>query len=41
MKKGGKATLIIPAALAYGENAAANIPAFTSLVFEVELMDVK
>ena len=40
MKKGGKATLLIPSHLAYGERGAGElIPPFTPLVFEVELVD--
>ena len=42
MKKGGKATLLIPSAIAYGERGAGEmIPPFTPLVFEVELIDFK
>lgn len=41
MKKGSKATLIIPSYLAYGEHTAGEIPPFTSLIFEVELIDIK
>ena len=42
MKKGGKATIVIPSPLAYGEEglARANIAPFTSLVFDVELQKV-
>ena len=42
MKKGGKATLVLPSSIAYGERGAGNlIPPFSPLVFEVELIDFK
>ncbi len=41
MKKGGKATLIMPSSLAYGASGAGSIPPYTSLIFEVELIDIK
>jgi FKBP-type peptidyl-prolyl cis-trans isomerase len=41
MNAGGKATLIVPSKLAYGERGAgSDIPAYTPLVFDVELVSV-
>jgi len=42
MKVGGTRRLIIPAAMAYGSSSpAANIPANSDLVFDIELVDIK
>ncbi|WP_166265868.1 FKBP-type peptidyl-prolyl cis-trans isomerase [Providencia sp. M-27] len=41
LKKGGKMQLVIPAELAYGENGVPGIPANSTLVFDVELLDIK
>ncbi|MDQ3110185.1 MAG: FKBP-type peptidyl-prolyl cis-trans isomerase [Bacteroidota bacterium] len=40
MKKGGKATLIIPSAQAYGDGGGRMKP-YATLVFEIEIVDVK
>jgi len=41
MKKGGKAKLILPSAIAYGPSGGGPIPPYSPLVFDVELIDVK
>ena len=41
MNVGGKATLVIPSTIAYGERDNGKIPPFSTLVFDVELLDVK
>ena len=41
MKEGGSAKLIIPSDLAYGATGSGSIPPYTTLVFYVNLIDVK
>lgn len=40
MPEGSKAVLYIPSSLAYGKQVSSNIPAYSNLMFEVELLDV-
>jgi FKBP-type peptidyl-prolyl cis-trans isomerase len=41
MRKGGKAIIICPSSLAYGESDMGTIPAYSPLVFDLEVVDVK
>ncbi|OSN00999.1 MULTISPECIES: FKBP-type peptidyl-prolyl cis-trans isomerase [Lonsdalea] len=41
LKKGGKIKMVIPPALAYGETGVPGIPANSTLVFDVELLDIR
>jgi FKBP-type peptidyl-prolyl cis-trans isomerase FkpA len=41
MKVGGKRTLIVPAAMGYGDSGAGPIPPNANLIFDVELLDVQ
>lgn len=41
MKKGGKAKLIIPSSLAYGPNGYRSVPGYSTLLFDVELIDIQ
>jgi len=41
MYAGGRAKLIIPSKLAYGDTYTGIIPPYTPLVYEIELLSVK
>jgi FKBP-type peptidyl-prolyl cis-trans isomerase len=40
MKNGGRATLIMPSSLGYGSEATQTIPAYSTLIFDIELLGV-
>ncbi len=40
MREGGKAVLVIPSNLAYGPQGRSSIPPYSSLVFEIELLEI-
>jgi len=41
MKKGGKASLVIPPSIAYGEDGGGRVRPYTPLLFDIEIVDVK
>ncbi len=41
MKVGGKAILVCPPNIAYGDEGSGSVPRFATLTFEVELVDIK
>ncbi len=41
MRVGGKRTLLIPSSLAYGSAGSGDIPPYSALVFDIELLDVQ
>ncbi len=41
MKIGGKRTLIVPASMGYGDSGSGPIPPNATLIFEVELLDLR
>lgn len=41
LKKGGKMEIVVPPELGYGERQAGKIPASSTLIFEIELLDFK
>lgn len=40
MRAGGKRNVVVPPAMGYGDRKVSNIPANSTLVFEIELLDV-
>ena len=40
MHEGGEATLIIPSSLGYGSSGAGSIPPYSTLIFEVKLINI-
>ncbi len=40
MREGGKAKLIVPSFMAYGSRSTSTIPAYSTLIFDVELIDI-
>lgn len=40
MNEGGKAILIIPSSMAYGPSGRGSIPGYSTLIFEVELINI-
>ena len=41
MKEGEKAIIVIPSSLAYGARQRGEIPPYSTLVFELELLEIK
>jgi FKBP-type peptidyl-prolyl cis-trans isomerase len=41
MRKGGHYSLILPSSLAYGDQAHGNLPPYTTLIYDVELIETK
>jgi hypothetical protein len=41
VNKGGKIKLYVPPQLAYGDDARGNIPPSSTLIFEIDLLDIK
>lgn len=40
MKEGGKARIIVPSTLGYGRNIVTNVPAYSTLIYDLELIKV-